>query len=46
MLGGQIASIQNLSFYLWLVKQARLKIKEGIFYEWKNEIIKTVMRRL
>jgi queuine tRNA-ribosyltransferase len=46
MLGAQIASIQNLSFYLWLVKQARLKIKEGIFYEWKNEIIKTVMRRL
>jgi queuine tRNA-ribosyltransferase len=46
MLGAQIASVQNLSFYLWLVKQARLKIKEGIFYEWKNEIIKTVMRRL
>jgi queuine tRNA-ribosyltransferase len=46
MLGAQIASIQNLSFYLWLVKQARERIIEGTFYEWKDKIIKTVMTRL
>jgi len=46
ILGAQIASIHNLTFYLWLVKQARLKIEEGAFTEWKNKMVKVVSQRL
>ncbi len=46
ILGAQIASIHNLAFYLWLVKQARQKIEEGIFAEWKNKMVKIVSTRL
>ena len=46
MLGAQIASIQNLSFYLWLMNTARQKIVEGTFYEWKNKMVKQVSNRL
>lgn len=45
-LGAQIASIHNLAFYLWLVDQARIKITEGIFKEWKDSMIKKVSERL
>lgn len=46
ILGAQIASIHNLTFYLWLVMQARQKIVEGIFAEWKNKMVKVVSQRL
>jgi len=46
ILGAQIASIHNLTFYLWLVRQARQKIQEGTFAEWKNKMVKTVSARL
>jgi len=46
ILGAQIASIHNLTFYLWLVKQARLKIEEGTFTNWKNKMVKVVSQRL
>jgi queuine tRNA-ribosyltransferase len=46
MLGGMIASTQNLSFYLWLVREARVKILEGTFRQWKEATIKRVMQRL
>ncbi len=46
MLGAQIASIQNLSFYLWLMNTAREKIVEGTFYEWKNKMVKQASTRL
>ena len=46
MLGAQIASIQNLTFYLWLMKIAREKIVEGAFAEWKNKMVKQVSGRL
>lgn len=46
MLGAQIASIQNLTFYLWLVRTAREKIVEGTFANWKKEILPVIMRRL
>ncbi|GAB3170422.1 tRNA guanosine(34) transglycosylase Tgt [Telluribacter humicola] len=46
MLGAQIASVHNLTFYLWLVKQAREKIITGEFRNWKSEIEKKVMQRL
>jgi queuine tRNA-ribosyltransferase len=46
ILGAQIASIHNLTFYLWLVRQARQKIEEGTFVEWKNRMVKVVSQRM
>lgn len=46
VLGIQICSIHNLSFYLWLVRQAREHIMIGDFAEWKDRTIKQIMRRL
>jgi len=46
LLGAQIASIQNLSFYLWLIKEARQKILSDEFTSWKNEILPIITRRL
>ncbi|SES91873.1 tRNA guanosine(34) transglycosylase Tgt [Hymenobacter actinosclerus] len=46
MLGPQIASIHNLTFYLWLVKQAREQILAGTFREWKDVMVKKLMTRL
>jgi queuine tRNA-ribosyltransferase len=46
ILGAQIASIHNLTFYLWLVKEARKHIVEGDFATWKNQMVKTVSRRV
>ena len=45
-LGAQIASIQNLTFYLWLVRQARQRIIEGTFFDWKQKMVKELMTRL
>lgn len=45
-LGRQIASLHNLRFYIWLVKEARLKIEEGTFAEWKNQMVPKLQRRL
>jgi queuine tRNA-ribosyltransferase len=45
-LAAQIASIHNLSFYLWLVSEARKKINEGTFSEWKNKLVKQMSVRL
>ncbi len=38
----ELSSIHNLHFYLNLVKQARRKILDGSFSEWKNEIVKNI----
>jgi len=46
ILGLTIASIQNLAFYLWLVKEARKHIVEGDFFNWKNEMIPVLKTRL
>lgn len=46
LLAAQIASIHNLGLYLWLVKEARLKILEGNFVEWKNKMVKQLAQRL
>lgn len=46
MLGYQIASIQNLSFYIWLVSEARNQIILNNFTPWKNNIIKIISQRL
>ena len=42
----QIASIHNLAFYLWLVKEARKHILAGDFKAWKDEMVVNVTRRL
>lgn len=46
ILGAQIASIHNLTFYLWLVKEARQRIIDGTFREWKDKMVKQVSQRL
>ena len=38
-LGLVLASVHNLSFYLWLVRQARQHILNGTFSAWKNEMV-------
>ena len=45
-LAGQISSIHNLKFYMWLVTTARKKIQEGTFTEWKNSLVKVLDVRL
>ena len=45
-LAAQIASVHNLTFYLWLVGQAREKILNGTFTEWKTAMVKQVSQRL
>ncbi len=46
LLGAQIASIHNLAFYLWLVKQARKHIIAGDFASWKNQMVPKLQQRL
>lgn len=46
MLGAQIASIHNLSFYLWLVTEARKHILAGTFAEWKPGMVTKLGSRL
>ncbi|RZJ59303.1 MAG: tRNA-guanine transglycosylase, partial [Hymenobacter sp.] len=46
MLGAQIASMHNLTFYLWLVQEARKQIVAGTFGAWKKEMVVKLMRRL
>lgn len=46
LLGMQIASIHNLAFYLWLVREARKHILAGDFKNWKEEMVVNVTRRL
>lgn len=46
LLGKQIASIHNLGFYLWLVREARKHILAGNFSSWKAEMVKRLDVRL
>ncbi|MFN5168440.1 MAG: tRNA guanosine(34) transglycosylase Tgt [Cyclobacteriaceae bacterium] len=46
ILGAQIASVHNLTFYLWLVREARNQILAGTFAGWKNDMVKKVTQRL
>lgn len=40
ILGKQIASLHNLSFFMWLMQESRKHILEGNFNSWKNKMIK------
>ncbi|MDB2495500.1 tRNA guanosine(34) transglycosylase Tgt [Flavobacteriaceae bacterium] len=46
MLGRQIATIHNLGFYLWLVREARKHILAGDFGSWKNKMVKQMDNKL
>lgn len=46
LLAMQIASIHNLGFYLWLVREARKHIISDDFKEWKTDMIERVSHRL
>lgn len=46
ILAAQIATVHNLGFYLWLVKEARKKIIDGTFVEWKNKMVVQMAKRL
>lgn len=45
-LAGMIASVHNLGFYLWLVKESRRRIVDGTFSAWKDEMVIKLSRRL
>ncbi len=45
-LGKQIASIHNLGFYLWLVREARKHILAGDFASWKQMMVRQMDKRL
>ena len=46
MLGRQIATIHNLGFYLWLVREARKHILAGDYTPWKNKMVQQMDKRL
>lgn len=45
-LGGQLATLHNLSFYLWLVGEARRHIVEGTFLAWKKIMVERLGQKL
>jgi queuine tRNA-ribosyltransferase len=46
MLGSMIASVHNLGFYLWLVKEARKHIIDGSFSSWKKGMVPLLETRI
>ncbi|MFO7614590.1 MAG: tRNA guanosine(34) transglycosylase Tgt [Bacteroidales bacterium] len=46
MLGAMLASLHNLSFYAWLMQQARDNINAGTFSGWKENMIRQLSARL
>ncbi|WMW78525.1 tRNA guanosine(34) transglycosylase Tgt [Flavobacterium sp. 20NA77.7] len=45
-LGKQIATIHNLGFYMWLVREARKQIIAGTFRQWKDKMVVQMNQRL
>ena len=46
MLAAQIASLHNVAFYLWLVREARRHILDDTFAQWKPQILEKITKRL
>ena len=46
LLGKQIATIHNLGFYMWLVREARKRILAGDFKSWKTMMVAQMDKRL
>ena len=42
----QIASVHNLAFYVWLVREARKHIIDGDFVSWKSKMVQQTSQRL
>jgi queuine tRNA-ribosyltransferase len=45
MLGPVVASLQNLRFYLWLMRNARKHILGGDFIDWKTTILPVITKK-
>lgn len=46
LLGAQIATLHNLGFYLWLVRESFNQIEKGAFTTWKAHMVKSLSTRL
>jgi queuine tRNA-ribosyltransferase len=46
LLGAQIATLHNLAFYLWLVREAFSQINNDEFKPWKAQMVKDLSTRL
>ena len=46
ILSAMIATMHNLGFYIWLMKEARAQIMQGSFSGWKETMVKQLMQRL
>jgi queuine tRNA-ribosyltransferase len=46
LLGAQIATLHNLAFYLWLVRESFKQIRKGEFTPWKARMVKELSTRL
>lgn len=46
MLGAQIATLQNLALYGWLMREARAAILEGRYADWYPPVADRLDRRL
>ncbi|MBL7814913.1 MAG: tRNA guanosine(34) transglycosylase Tgt [Saprospiraceae bacterium] len=46
LLAGQIATLHNLAFFLWLVREARQQIQNSTFVSWKDDMVKKLAQRL
>lgn len=46
LLAGQLTTLHNLSFYLWLMREARKHIIANDFLEWKNQMVPKLEHRL
>lgn len=46
ILAAQLASLQNLRFYLWLMEQSRIHIKQGNFLSWKEYILSIINTKM
>lgn len=46
ILGLTIASVHNLAFYMWLLKESAVKIKDGSFVSWKKNMIDQLKQKL
>ena len=46
ILGKQIATLHNLSFFMWLMKESRRHIIEGTFNSWKKKMTKQMDQKI
>ncbi|HTX88241.1 MAG TPA: tRNA guanosine(34) transglycosylase Tgt [Bacteroidales bacterium] len=46
ILAAMIATLHNLGFYMWLLRESGEQIRRGVFREWKDKMVKQLMHRL